>query len=223
MTIQHDAGTVVTMTTEQDHTHGPANAGRHPETAQEWDEKYATSDRLWTTNVNPALITEVEAIGPGSALDIGSGEGADARWLTGRGWTVTAVDISRVAVDRAQDADPDGSIEWHRVDLTTDPIPNAPFGLVSAFYFPIARSQDSLVDVLAGAVEPGGRLLVVQHAAEGMRAHGFDSSDYIFPSDIADRLGDDWEVEVNENRPRGVAAGNGAHVDDEVLRARRIR
>lgn len=206
-----------------EHEHGPASAGRHPETAQEWDEKYATSDRLWTTDVNPALVAEADALEPDSALDIGSGEGADARWLAGKGWRVTAVDISQVAVDRAREADPDGAIAWHRVDLIRESIPNAPFALVSAFYFPIARAQERLVDVLVGAVAPGGRLLIVAHAAAGMAAHGFDSSDYVFPSDIAERLGDDWEIEVNETRPRGVPAGNGAHIDDEVLRARRVR
>ena len=221
MTNQHDAGTVVTMTTE--HTHGPAAAGRHPETAKEWDDKYSTSDRLWTPNVNPALVTEVEALEPGTALDVGSGEGADARWLAGKGWKVTAVDISQVAMDRARAADPDGSIGWHRLDVTSDPIPNAPFSLVSAVYFHIARSQERLLDALLGAVEPGGQFLLVVHAAQGMKEHGFDPSDYFFPSDIAARLGDDWEIEVNEVRPRGVAAGDGAHVDDDVLRARRIR
>jgi hypothetical protein len=42
---------------------------------------------------------------------------------------------------------------------------------------------------------------------------------------VADALDDDWEVEVNEQRPR-VAPGGGAgahHTDDLVLRVRRLR
>ncbi|WP_420041542.1 class I SAM-dependent methyltransferase [Gordonia sp. MP11Mi] len=208
--------------TEQ-HEHGPGNKGRHPETAQEWDELYSTSDRLWTTNVNPALVAEIASLVPGTALDIGSGEGADARWLADEGWKVTAVDISQVAIDRARAADHAGAIAWHRLDVAEEPLPNAPFGLVSAIYFHIARTQERLLDALVDAVEPGGRFLLVVHAAQGMKEHGFDPSDYFFPSDISDRLGDDWEVEVNEVRPRGVPAGNGVHIDDEVLRVRRIR
>ncbi|MGO3325600.1 class I SAM-dependent methyltransferase [Gordonia sp. (in: high G+C Gram-positive bacteria)] len=211
------------MTTEHEHTHGSGGAGRHPETAQEWDERYSESDRIWTTNVNPALVAEVEALEPGTVLDVGSGEGADARWLAAKGWSVTAVDISQVAVERARAADPDSSIGWHRLDVTSDPIPDAPFGLVSAIYFHIARRQERLLDVLLDSVEPGGQFLLVVHAAQGMREHGFDPSDYFFPSDVAARLGDDWTIEVNEVRPRGVAAGNGVHVDDDVLRARRLR
>ena len=38
---------------------------------------------------------------PGRALDLGCGEGADAMWLAGHGWRVTAVDVSQTALDRA--------------------------------------------------------------------------------------------------------------------------
>jgi len=34
-------------------------------------------------------------------LDVGSGEGADAIWLASRGWRVTGIDVSSVALDRA--------------------------------------------------------------------------------------------------------------------------
>ena len=37
---------------------------------------------------------------PGRALNAGCGEGADAIWLAGHGWQVTAVDISAVALAR---------------------------------------------------------------------------------------------------------------------------
>lgn len=134
---------------------------------------------------------------------------------------MTAVDISQVAVDRAREADPEGIISWNRVDLMVEPVPNAPFDLVSAFYFPIPAEREALADVLIDAVAPGGTLLVVAHEAEGMRAHGFDPADFVQPADIGARLGDGWTVEVSETRGRGIPAGNGAHINDEVLRARR--
>jgi|GEM_PF-4381585 len=55
------------------------------------------------------------------------------------------------------------------------------------------------------------------------RAHGFDPAEYVSPSDLAALLGDGWHVEVDEQRPRDVRAGAGAHhTHDLVLRAVRL-
>src|SRR5688500_10780396 len=86
-----------------DHDEG----GRFGTAAQrlEWDERYREpGDQLWSGRPNGRLVREVADVVPGRALDVGCGEGADALWLTGRGWTVTAIDISEVAVRRAQEA-----------------------------------------------------------------------------------------------------------------------
>jgi len=71
-------------------------------------------------------------------------------------------------------------------------------------------------------------LLLVHHA--GMDTHqgqdsGFDPAAYVSPAMVAALLDDDWQVELDEQRPR-VAPGSGAgahHADDLVLRARRLR
>lgn len=64
---------------------GPMSHDQNPHTAAEWDARYADTERLWTSNVNPSLIAEASDLAPGTALDVGSGEGADARWLAERG------------------------------------------------------------------------------------------------------------------------------------------
>jgi SAM-dependent methyltransferase len=51
-------------------------------------------------NPNGHLISEASHLSPGAALDVGCGEGADAIWLAQRGWQVTAVDLSTVAIRR---------------------------------------------------------------------------------------------------------------------------
>jgi hypothetical protein len=54
---------------------------------------------------------------------------------------------------------------------------------------------------------------------------GFDPADYVGPSMVAALLNDDWEIEVNEQRPRITPeSGAGAHhIEELVLRARRRR
>ncbi|MCF3937054.1 class I SAM-dependent methyltransferase [Gordonia tangerina] len=198
-----------------EHTHGDMDG------AAEWDQRYSSADRLWTADVNPALIAEIADVAPGTALDVGSGEGADARWLADRGWQVTAVDISQVAIDRARETDTREAITWLRADLTVDEIPGRDFGLVSLHYFPLARTDETSIRRIIEAVGPGGRLLMVSHEAEGIRAHGRNPDDYFQPADVAALLADGWTILTDETRERGVAAGGGAHTHDVVLHARR--
>ncbi|MGV9827482.1 class I SAM-dependent methyltransferase [Gordonia sp. NPDC003429] len=200
----------------------PDHKGTHPHSAAEWDDRYRSADRLWTSDVNPALVTEMSDLPATTALDVGSGEGADARWLADHGWQVTAVDISQVAVDRARAADTRPEIVWCQADLTVDDIPGTDFGLVSAHYFPIRADDVDVPRKLIDAVRPGGNLLVVAHALEGVRAHGIDPAEYVQPGDFLPLLGPGWRVITNETRPRGVPAGGGHHVDDVVLLVHRL-
>ena len=66
-----------------------------------WDDRYRSRSALWSGSPNRHLMAEAEDLVPGTALDVGAGEGADAIWLAGRGWRATAVDISGVALERA--------------------------------------------------------------------------------------------------------------------------
>ena len=70
-------------------------------TREYWDERYGSADRLWSGRPNSQLVAQASDLTPGDALDVGSGEGADAIWLAARGWTVTAIDVSPVALSRS--------------------------------------------------------------------------------------------------------------------------
>lgn len=70
--------------------------------ASEWDERYAERELIWSGKPNGSLVAEVADLPPGRALDVGCGEGADAVWLAQRGWQVTGLDVSEVALGRAQ-------------------------------------------------------------------------------------------------------------------------
>src|SRR5579871_5362086 len=73
--------------------------------AAEWDARYREREgQMWSGRPNGRLQAEVAGLTPGRALDVGCGEGADAIWLARSGWTVTAIDISDVALSRAREA-----------------------------------------------------------------------------------------------------------------------
>jgi methylase of polypeptide subunit release factors len=56
---------------------------------------------VWSGRANATLVDVVQDLPPGTALDLGCGEGGDAVWLALRGWQVTAVDVSPTALRRA--------------------------------------------------------------------------------------------------------------------------
>lgn len=198
--------------------------------AQYWDERYRSRDRLYDGEPNEALVAEAAGLQPGQALDVGCGEGADAIWLARHGWQVTAVDISRTALERAAAAAGDvaGRIAWARADLTATPPPVAAFDLVSVQFFPLPRRPGhTALRALLSAVAPGGTLLFVSHDLSGLPARpGFDPADYYAPADIAGFLDDAWTVQADETRPRTSPTPAGAHhshTHDIVLKAQRLR
>jgi 2-polyprenyl-3-methyl-5-hydroxy-6-metoxy-1,4-benzoquinol methylase len=69
-----------------------------------WDERYSEHAQMWSGRPNGTLLVEVVALTPGTALDVGCGEGGDAVWLAEHGWRVTGLDVSQAALTRAQTA-----------------------------------------------------------------------------------------------------------------------
>jgi len=67
-------------------------------TPEFWDDRYRSAPAIWSGNPNPRLVEHVADLAPGAALDVGCGEGADAIWLAARGWKVTGIDVSTVAL-----------------------------------------------------------------------------------------------------------------------------
>ncbi|GIG40191.1 class I SAM-dependent methyltransferase [Cellulomonas phragmiteti] len=127
-----------------------------------WEQRYRAHDQLWSGRVNASLVELASHLTPGTALDAGAGEGGDAVWLAERGWTVTAVDASRTALDRgAAEAARRGLVAtWVEADLRTWD-PPARYDLVTSHYLHAESGRGW--GWLADAVAPGGTLLVVGH------------------------------------------------------------
>jgi SAM-dependent methyltransferase len=204
---------------------------RDADEAREWDARYTERGAdalLWSGRPNGTLVAEVADLQTGTALDIGCGEGADAIWLAQRGWRVTAVDPSRVALDRAEAAALAAGVEvtWVHAGQLAMPGGTGAHDLVTAQYPGLRRTDDdAVIAALLGAVAPGGTLLVVHHDTFSGHAaeDGFDPAEYVVPADVAAHLDDRWQIEVHETRPRPEPLPPGTdHVRDVVLRARRL-
>ena len=202
-----------------------------------WDQRYRSHPTaLWSGQPNDHLVNETIGLVPGSALDVGCGEGADAIWLAERGWSVTAVDLSIVALQRAAArADQVGAevaarIEWVHEDLTIWDPGLARFELVSAQYMHLPSiPRRALFERLAAAVAPGGSLLIVAHHPSDLqttmqRPH---LPDWFFTGDdiVASLYTQQWTVITNAapERTGTDPEGNTLTIHDTVLRARRCK
>ncbi|WP_019876904.1 class I SAM-dependent methyltransferase [Sporichthya polymorpha] len=205
--------------------------GEAPEsydTAESWDARYGEVEQRWSGRANSALVDLVSDLPPGRVLDVGCGEGADAIWLAARGWDVTALDISGVAIARAREKAGDLPVTWVVADLAENP-PPGPFDLVSLQYPALRKdsADGSLLGTILGLVAPGGRLLVVGHDLAAVRAHnrlpeGMDPDDYLLPADFAAAVDAGWTVETRGLRPRRQPPGyDGPDIPDDVLLSRR--
>jgi thioredoxin reductase/SAM-dependent methyltransferase len=213
-----------------------AAAARPQANQADWDHRYG-GDQMWSGNPNGTLVNEVSELRPGRALDVGAGEGGDALWLAEQGWRVTASDISQRALKRiGAEAERRGlQVECHHTDANAlGAFETGSFDLVSAQYASIPRTPDGRGERnMLDAVAPGGTLLVVSHDLEPMRApidrlsssRAFDPDAYVRVDDFAAAVADStaWDIEVHEKRRRPAGAASASHhVDDVVLRARRV-
>lgn len=135
---------------------------------QFWDAMHSDRDPQRPGRPHPYLVDELSGTSPGTALELGCGDGANAIWLAAHGWTVTAVDVSQVALDLAaafaRKAGVGSRIRWERADLrdwtTTDT-----FDLAAAFFLhtPLELDRPATIRRAAERVRAGGTLLVIGH------------------------------------------------------------
>lgn len=195
-----------------------------------WDERYSGEEQIWSGAPNAQLVAEVSGLAAGSALDVGCGEGGDVIWLARQGWRVTGADFSAGGLARAarhaEEAGVAEQIRWWQVDARSFAAGTRSYDLVSTHF--LHPPDGGMVDVtrrLAGAVAPGGHLLVVGHAPSERFTHLTAShrKAMFFAEELLPGLPDDFEALVVEQRPR-TTTRDGATFDvhDSTLLARRM-
>ena len=195
-----------------------------------WDERYS-GEQVWSGKPNPHLVTYASQLRPGTALDYGSGEGADAIWLAEQGWQVTGIDISPIALEGAASRATKSGVEvtWQQADAF-EWSAAATYDLVSAQFMHLPRpAVVRLHRELAGSVAPGGTLLIVGHHPDdvGHAPEGTTFEEMRFTADeVAASLDPaEWDT-IEALRPERDwidRDGHSAVAVDAVLRAVRRR
>jgi len=143
-----------------------------------WETHWQRAEAHDALAASPYLSRELGDLAPGSALDAGCGEGAEAIWLAAAGWRVTAADISSEALARAAARERESPaahrVHWLQADLSVWE-PADRFDLVMTHYAHPAMAQLEFYERIATWVAPGGTLLIVGHrqaADEHAPGHG---------------------------------------------------
>jgi SAM-dependent methyltransferase len=69
---------------------------------ERWNRILTSPKPMFNTKPNAFLVEMTRAVAPGTALDVGMGQGRNALYLAQQGWTVTGFDPADKAVDVAQ-------------------------------------------------------------------------------------------------------------------------
>ena len=208
------------------------------ESAHQWDQRYHQAQRLWSGQVNAAVETMAAGLEPGTALDLGCGEGADVIWLAEHGWHTTGVDISQVAIQRATEAARARGLDQQQAKFVTADVTTwrseDRFDLVSAAFLQSHGTFDraAALHTATHHVAAGAFLLVVSHATfpPWAASHNDDHEQHEHePTTPASELATlqldpaDWTVQVAEERPREATGPDGQHatLQDTIILAQR--
>ena len=142
---------------------------------ESWNDRYEGRELLWTAAPNQFLVAEVSSLAPGTALDLGCGEGRNAVWLAEQGWQVTAVDFSSVAIAKGRELATARGVEvtWVSEDLSHYEPRKGSVDLVIVFYIHVPFDErKAILERGSDALAPGGTLLVVGHDLTNLD-HGY--------------------------------------------------
>ena len=189
----------------------------------DWDEKYRAADRLWTPTPNLYVADRLAHHSPGSGVDVASGEGRNAVWLAERGWRMTGVDFSEVALERARTAS--DTVRWELADVRAWD-PQEKFDLVLVAYLQMV--EDELAEVIGRSVdwlEDGGELFLIGHDRSNLdRGHGGPQTpEVLWEIDAIRSWLEDLAVVEAQVVRRPVETPEGVRVArDALVRARRV-
>jgi 2-polyprenyl-3-methyl-5-hydroxy-6-metoxy-1,4-benzoquinol methylase len=194
---------------------------------EDWNRKHGEAGLLFGVEPNRFLVAEVEGMPPGRALDVACGAGRNAVWLAERGWAVTGVDFSDVALGNARRlaGERGVDVEWIQADLREWEPAGRTFDVVAVLYLQLpAEERRPVLARAAEALAAGGMLLVVGHDLQNLNG-GYggpkDPRVLFTPEDVVAEL-PGLEIVKAERVLRPVETEDGeAQAIDALVRARR--
>lgn len=195
--------------------------------AADWDARYDTDELVWSAEPNQFVAAHLAELDPGRALDLAAGEGRNSVWLAGRGWDVTAVEFSPVALQKTRRRAAENGVDLTTVsaDLREWRPEPASADLVLIAYLQLPHEQErAVVGAAAAAVAPGGTFFLVAHDRSNIElGYGGPQDPNVLPDvDLVVGALDGFDVTTAEVAERTVSTDDGPRTAlDTLVVARR--
>ena len=145
----------------------------------DWDQRYIQSDTPWDSGVPSQQLQSFLAEGkvkPGRVLELGCGTGTNALFLAQLGFDVTAVDLSKAALEHAREKAAQAKVKINFVEADVTAMPpdlGGPFPFVfdrETYHIVRKINLSCFQTMLANMVEPAGFYLVLAGNANTLDA-----------------------------------------------------
>jgi tellurite methyltransferase len=147
----------------------------------QWDQKYSKNEYIFGKSPARFLSENYSYIPHGSTvLDVGMGEGRNAVFLATKGYKVTGVDISSVAIRKAQALSQEFGVRINTVVTSMNNYrakPNS-FDAIICFYF----VDKSLHEKFYEWLKPGGILIYEAHTTNQLKMDEHYNKNYLLKS-----------------------------------------
>ncbi len=151
------------------------------ERIEQWNQRYRAGEQVFDSPA-PLVVQFARGLPAGTALDLAAGPGRNALYLAGKGWHVTAIDGSSVAIDLllARARERKLAIDARVADLEAGELqlPAAAFDLALSCYY----LQRDLIPRAEEWLRPGGLLILIAHLADADQPQG--SATRAYPGEL---------------------------------------
>ena len=182
---------------------------------RDWDDRYAASDYLFGTAPNDFLKTVAHQLAPNSQiLCLADGEGRNGVYLAAQGHTVTAVDQSRVGLEKAKKLaqQKQVSVETIKADLAEYDLGVESWDCIVSIFFHIpSEVRANIYPRIIAALKPGGILILESYTPNQLnhKTGGPPTSDLMLTKDQLTQYFSEMNLEHLQELEREVIEGTG--------------
>jgi cyclopropane fatty-acyl-phospholipid synthase-like methyltransferase len=183
-----------------------------------WSQRYRDAGDDYLFGVAPCRFLEAHrhVLEAGAtALAVADGEGRNSVWLAGQGLTVTALEISPVALEKARRLARSRGVEvdFVQTDIIANEWPAAEYDFVVGIFIQFVGPEERDIQFarLKRAVKPGGRLLLHGYTPKQIeyKTGGPSAIENLYTEDLLRAAFSDFRIELLQGYEADIDEGSG--------------